>query len=122
MPIVTVYHRPSAMDTIAAEVLKDIIRGDGMSRFSRIDLELSRGAFSFVFVEVDGYGELTHDIIVVINLHAFPERVDKADENAKEIAEILKKHFDLLIVNNKLTFGVALLHAEMGWGSIAAPQ
>ncbi len=119
MPIVTVYHRPDIMDGKAAQLLKDAIRSDGHFRFSHQDLKLSPDDFSFIFVEAKGYDELTHDIIVAINLHAFPEWVDKADENAERMSNVLKDAINsMLTIEDELTIGVALLHSAMGWNSM----
>lgn len=114
MPRVVVEYREGFLDDFGIGRLKNLIRREAIERFSTRTVALKDDDFSFIFHKAGQYDELTHDIIVRLELHFFPERlIVPSDVNAQEVAEAIA----VRITNS--TVGVSILFCEIGWGAIA---
>jgi hypothetical protein len=122
MPAVDVYHKMS-MDTLVAEDLKRVIRHVGVDMFSSQDGGITLGPedFTILFHEAGPNDELTNDVIIRVQLHAFQNRLERTDAKAAQLAMYASTALDPLVASNDFTIGVSLLIAEIGWGTYFMP-
>lgn len=110
----------AAYDTIripfwALEGVRRAIQKEAPKLFSVEELALNNGDFSFKWLPADHPLDLlTHDIIVRLQLHHFPERVQDCDAKALQLAERIS-----VLIRGQFSVGVSLLLAEIGWGAVA---
>ena len=120
MPPIYVEFLPGTLDHTTAEKLKKVLREDATKRFSIQDRQLNPDDFSPIFVPLNEWSEPSHDIIVRVTLHHDEERLIKDDADAVELAEVIAKALEELMVDEKVTIGVALSYLEVAWGTATA--
>ena len=116
MPPVYIEHRLMALGKGPADVLKQVVRREAADLFSTPELSLSQGDFSLILVPLSEGSEPTHDITIRVQLHAFPERLEKNDPNAETMATAISQAMTGMLPKGT-TIGVSLLCAEIGWGT-----
>lgn len=120
MPKVDIDYKPFLLrgdnQHLAFEALKKAVSNFCSNFFSTKDLQLNRNDFSFTFTEAGEHDELTNDLIVRIQLHAFPERLSRIDDSSATFALVIADEIAMFTDFN-LTVGVSLLFAEIGWGT-----
>jgi hypothetical protein len=133
MPLVVIYHRPWVNDTSYRRRrniddfwgdVKGVVRTFGVEKlqYSTLKEPIASDDFSFVIVQVAEPGELTHDMIVTMHLHAFEDRVERADDNAMDLADRIWRAISEKCAFDRLTIGVALMHSQFGWGRMIGPK
>ena len=114
MPGIDVYYRSNEFYRYDWEPFRRLLSEGAARLFSVPERRLQAGSFSTVFHAVNSPSRLTHTVIVRLQLHAYPARLESADTDASELAELLAQ----LLERDRgsgLTVGVSLLLAEIGW-------
>jgi hypothetical protein len=119
MPRVVVEYLQGFMNPIMATRLKELIRKDASMRFSTREHKLEEDDFTIIFNELSELSEATHPIVVRVELHNYPERLERIDTDAEEMATALQ----LCLVYapsghpDKIHIGVSILYSAISWGT-----
>ena len=124
MPSVDIYYEVGWMEEPVADAIKTVVTGFGQVEFSVPGKLLGPNDFSFKFHAPAKFDKLTHDIVVHIRLHEFPERTVRVNDRmalslARDIRLILRDCFE---GERKPTIGVELLLGKISWGAVSNSQ
>lgn len=123
MPAIDIYFKHGLINNSYAfiNIVDRVTMFAAEKYFSSESIELTEDDFTVIFHEAGKWDQLTHDIVVRVQLHAFPERLVDTDAKATAFAEDLALEFRTMFVLDKdLTVGVSLLVTEIGWGTYTA--